>query len=174
MPQVVVVSPTGLFVFDNVENENDLRKHLHVKELCQDPEISKYTFKRISAHHQCDLNMDTCYVSHALTKSHPDSTCSLPLHPLRKHLLEWYPHEVRFDPKMDSDDFRGPIVITKEHHFPYPNMDNITKHFKDNFRVAKNHDPKPQLVDMTEEDLQQIRNAFFRPNKHTYKCCLVL
>ena len=164
MPRVLVVSPTGHCVLRTME-EQDFAKYLKVQKLHQHPEISKHAFRHQYASRTLGLKKDVHYYSHTLLDIHPDPLCTLPLHPLRQHVLNWSLYYAQKEPQRNekADNFRGPIIITKEYHIPLPgdvrvNFDHIPlpRNIRASFDRIRNHDCKPEVVDMTETDVKLI------------------
>ncbi len=157
MPRVLVVSPTGQCVLRTIAKE-DFHKYLHVKELHQGPDISTHTFRHQYASKTLGLDKDVHYISHTYMEIDPDPTCTLPLHPLRQHVLNWMLYFAQKDPRSNemADNFRGPIIITKEHHIPLPNADQPITNIDESFRKIWNHDSKPEVVDITKNDVKLI------------------
>lgn len=161
MPKIVVrISPTGDCFLETID-EKDFKKHLYVEELHPKKVISKHTFRIQYASQTLGLTKDIHYVSHAYMDINPESSCSLPLNPLRQHVLEWMPYLAQYSPSdpmiTTANAFRGPIIVTKEIHIPLSGKDrkleNITHQ---TINSIWNHDSKAKVVDMTQNDLRLI------------------
>jgi len=145
---------------------------LRVPELGQTNEITSHTCRHKWAHLNPVAKKDVHFVSHALMDIQVDPSCKISLNPFRQHVLDWSPYFEQYDSTRDhivkANNFRGPILITKELSIPLPK--NPKKSFtldEEDIACILNHDSKPETVDMTEADVKLLLKDVKPIYRHT-------